>query len=127
METILFAYILTLLIQYVHVKHVKRNNGIETKLFLKVVCLNLFCLKITENSTFVIQIITCKHHNGVDLSVQLTNVRGLGDRAKRREIFHYIHKKDFDITFLQETHSVSKTNYLWSNECGRGEFLFCRW
>ena len=33
------------------------------------------------------------------------NVNGISDAVKRRELFHYLHKHDFDIILLQETHS----------------------
>ena len=53
-----------------------------------------------------------------DLNIVTYNVRGLGNYTKRREVFHYLHTKQIDIAFLQETHSCSKTEHLWSNQWG---------
>ena len=50
------------------------------------------------------------------------NVRGLGGEAKRREVFHYLHKKGFSI-FLQDTHSEKKSEKLWSREFGSRIFF----
>ena len=46
------------------------------------------------------------------------NVRGLGDRNKRRSVFNYIHSKNIDIAMLQETHldNQNKLNQ-WKIEC----------
>ena len=46
------------------------------------------------------------------------NVRDLGSAIKRREIFHFLNKKDYDVVFLQETHSMKNSEQLWSNEWG---------
>ena len=46
------------------------------------------------------------------------NVRGLADAKKRREIFHYIHVKKFDVTFIQETHSCKQNAKWWSTQFG---------
>ena len=44
------------------------------------------------------------------------NVRGLGEGTKRRQVFYFLHKKQVDVAFLQETHSVTKTEKLWKHE-----------
>ena len=46
------------------------------------------------------------------------NVNGLANNVKRREIFHYLHVKNFDIMFLQEVHSTSKITKFWSSSWG---------
>ena len=50
------------------------------------------------------------------LKIGSLNVRGLGNRIKRRSIFNYLRDKKLDIIFLQETHSSRKTAELWQNE-----------
>ena len=46
------------------------------------------------------------------------NVNGLRDERKRREVFHYLHTKKFDIMFLQEIHSVKCEEKYWSSMWG---------
>ena len=46
------------------------------------------------------------------------NVRGLGDRIKRKKMFTFLKMKNFDIVFLQETHSSRKTAKVWQTEWG---------
>ena len=46
------------------------------------------------------------------------NVRGLGDYVKRREVFNYLHTKEYDVCFLQEMHGENKTMGLWSSQWG---------
>ena len=52
------------------------------------------------------------------LNLVTCNVRGLQNDAKRRETFHYFHIKNFDIIFLQETHSTVKNETVWSAQWG---------
>ena len=47
------------------------------------------------------------------------NTRGLGNQLKRRKIFRSMKHNKADIVFLQEVHSTSKTNSLWSSEWGQ--------
>lgn len=44
------------------------------------------------------------------------NVRGLGNRKKRLSVFTWLKKSNFNIIFLQETHSSKLTENLWSKE-----------
>ena len=37
-------------------------------------------------------------------TIYMYNIRGLRQDIKRREVFHFLHLKRVDITFLQETH-----------------------
>ena len=51
------------------------------------------------------------------------NVRGLADDTKRREVFYWLRKQDFDIYMLQETHSSISKKGIWRSQWG-GEVLF---
>ena len=46
------------------------------------------------------------------------NVRGLRDSMKRRKLFLWLRRKQFDIYFLQETHSTKNDENIWRNEWG---------
>ena len=46
------------------------------------------------------------------------NVRGLGNRLKRKAIFNYLRDKDLDVIFLQETHTCKKNIKLYETEWG---------
>ena len=48
------------------------------------------------------------------LNIVTYNVRGLNNSTKRREIFYYLHKKDYDVMLLQETHGCVN-----SKKCGQ--------
>ena len=45
-------------------------------------------------------------------------VRGLGNDKKRREVFHYLNIKRYDIILMQELHSVKSLEKYWSNTWG---------
>ena len=47
------------------------------------------------------------------------NTRGLGDGSKRRELFHYIHLKQFPVVLLQETHSTHAQEAIWRSQWGK--------
>ena len=51
------------------------------------------------------------------------NVRGLADDTKRREVFYWLRKQEFDIYMLQETHSTDNRKSIWRSQWG-GEVLF---
>ena len=46
------------------------------------------------------------------------NVNGLGDATKRKEVFHYLNIKNYNIIMLQETHSDKCSERWWSNQWG---------
>ena len=46
------------------------------------------------------------------------NVRGLRDTKKRAKIFHWLHQKNIDIAFLQETHSTKSSERIWRSQWG---------
>lgn len=51
------------------------------------------------------------------------NVRGLNNHIKRREIFHYLQCKSYDIFVLQETHSSKRLQKRWQCEWGGRVFF----
>ena len=57
------------------------------------------------------------------LNLYSVNTRGLGDKTKRRSIFHWLNKNHKGITFLQETHSTLISEKLWKHEY-QGEMYF---
>ena len=53
------------------------------------------------------------------------NVRGLGDRLKRREMFNWLRKKNYSIYMLQEVHCSENTISVWSAEWGYKTLFSC--
>ena len=51
------------------------------------------------------------------------NVRGLGNKTKREQIFTWLKEKQFSICLLQETHSGDGTHDLWAKEWGIKSFF----
>ena len=51
------------------------------------------------------------------------NVRGLNKSIKRRSIFRWLHKRNKDVIFLQETYSSKETAKIWETEWG-GKVLY---
>ena len=51
------------------------------------------------------------------------NIRGLADKNKRRNFFHYLHVLKTDIAFLQETHSTRNQEKFWKSQWG-GNILY---
>lgn len=60
----------------------------------------------------------------MDLSICSYNVRGLGNKTKREQIFAWLKTNNFSICLLQETHSGDGTHELWKREWGNDAF-FC--
>ena len=50
-------------------------------------------------------------------------MRGLADKHKRREFFHFIKDKRPDVVFVQETHSIKKVQQIWRNQW-KGKIIF---
>ena len=46
------------------------------------------------------------------------NVNGLRDTKKRNKIFNYLHQRQINIAFLQETHSVCEDEKIWKSSWG---------
>ena len=57
------------------------------------------------------------------LKIATFNVRGLADHGKRRKIFYYLNSHEYDVVFLQETHSVKNAERRWRAEYG-GRIIF---
>ena len=55
---------------------------------------------------------------GERINIATFNVNGAGANKKRKEIFHYLHVKNLQVIFLQETHSSPKTANRWAIEFG---------
>ena len=53
-----------------------------------------------------------------ELNIITYNVRGINEYCKHRNVFHYMHKKDYHIMLLQETHSSKEQKNRWSSEWG---------
>ena len=51
------------------------------------------------------------------------NVRGLGNKLKRDQVFHWLKEQSFDIYFLQETHLPSSFKNQIETEWGQNVFL----
>ena len=58
-----------------------------------------------------------------ELKMVSLNVRGLNESKKRRNIFRWLHRNDWDIMMMQETYSNANIEQVWQNEWG-GQILF---
>ena len=54
----------------------------------------------------------------VQLKIGSLNVRGLGNKIKRRTVLNYFKHKCLDIIFIQEVHCTAKLIKLWQAEWG---------
>ena len=61
----------------------------------------------------------------MDLKICSLNVRGLGERLKRRETFNWLKAKQFSIYLLQEMHCSENTATTWSSEWGYKTLFSC--
>ena len=61
---------------------------------------------------------------GINLSCMALNVRGLNNERKRRQVFRWLHRRKFQIIFLQEVYSLRDIEKIWSAEWG-GKVVFC--
>ncbi|MCG7875526.1 MAG: reverse transcriptase domain-containing protein [Candidatus Thiodiazotropha endolucinida] len=59
----------------------------------------------------------------MNISICSYNVRGLGNKIKREQIFAWLKKNKFDICLLQETHSGMETHVLWQQEWGSDAYF----
>lgn len=59
----------------------------------------------------------------MNLSVCSFNVRGLGNKLKREQIFEWLKQNKYSIIFLQETHSGDGTHEFWKQQWGHDAFL----
>ena len=61
----------------------------------------------------------------MDLKICSLNVRGLGDKLKRREMFYWLRRKNHSIFMLQEVHCSENTISLWAAEWGYKTLFSC--
>ena len=59
----------------------------------------------------------------MDYSICSLNVRGLGQKTKRKQMFNFSEKNQFNIYFLQETHSKAEVETLWTRESKQHVFF----
>ena len=59
----------------------------------------------------------------MDHSICSLNVRGPGQKTKRKQIFNFLEKKQFKICLLQKTHSKPALKSLWKRECKHHIFI----
>ena len=53
-----------------------------------------------------------------NLLLSTTNVRGLNSEVKRKEVFSMLKHREYDVSFLQETHSTSDQEAVWQHQWG---------
>ena len=58
----------------------------------------------------------------MDRTICTVNVRGIGNKQKRNEVFQWLKLKNFDICLLQETHLQACKNHIWEKEWGGQSF-----
>ena len=54
----------------------------------------------------------------MSIKIGTANVNGLQDNKKRARMFKYFKEKEYDIIFLQETHSTSSCEKFWTTQWG---------
>ena len=59
----------------------------------------------------------------MDKQICSLNVKGLGARKKRLQVFQWLKDKEFDICLLQETHLTEALNKVWEQQWG-GQCFF---
>ena len=60
--------------------------------------------------------------NAMNLSICSYNVRGLGNKTKREQIFSWLKDNNFAICLLQETHSGVGTHNIGKSDWGNDAF-----
>ena len=61
----------------------------------------------------------------MDLKIASLNVRGIGNKEKRREMFNWLRAKQFSIYLLQETHCTNNLVQRWTTEWGYQSLFSC--
>ena len=59
----------------------------------------------------------------MDLKIMSSNVKGLADPVKRKQVFNYFRNKKLDVIFIQESHSSKNKQKIWRSQWG-GSTLF---
>ena len=57
------------------------------------------------------------------ISIVSVNCQGLNNKQKRRDVFHYLRNKKYNIYFLQDTHFEEKTEQYILSEWGYKGFF----
>ena len=61
----------------------------------------------------------------MEIQISSLNVRGMGDKQKRSEIFNWLRSKKFSLYLLQEVHCSNDKISIWSSEWGYKSFFSC--
>ena len=61
----------------------------------------------------------------MDLKIGSINVRGIGDKVKRRQIFSWLRAKKMSIYFIQEAHCTEDNKHDWRAEWGYQALFSC--
>jgi len=61
----------------------------------------------------------------MNLIIASLNVRGIGNNAKRKEVFNWLRPKKFSVYMLQEVHCSENTTDIWSCEWGYKALFSC--
>ncbi len=59
----------------------------------------------------------------METNICTLNVRGLGAKLKRTQIFQWLKDNDYSICLLQETHSTIANKKEWETDWGREAFF----
>ena len=54
----------------------------------------------------------------INIKLYSLNVRGLVEKVKRRCVFDWLRNSQYEMFFLQETHSTRECEKVWANEWG---------
>lgn len=61
----------------------------------------------------------------MNLKIASLNVRGIGNNAKRKEVFNWLRSKKFSVYMLQEVHCSVKTVDIWTCEWSYKALFSC--
>ena len=61
----------------------------------------------------------------MEIQISSLNVRGMGDKQKRSEIFNWLRSKNFSLYLLQEVHCSNDKISIWSSEWGFKSLFSC--
>ena len=61
----------------------------------------------------------------MEIQISSLNVRGMGDKQKRSEIFNWLRSKNFSLYLLQEVHCSNDKISIWSSEWGYKSLFSC--
>ena len=61
----------------------------------------------------------------MEIQISSLNVRGIGDKQKRSELFNWLRSKKFPLYLLQEVHCSNDTVSIWSSEWGYKSLFSC--